>query len=275
MRDDIIVLPCIDNVAGLEVLRYLLGRKNVCVPAVIVHPEENALCREEIAGLCSDRGIEIIDIIEACAGFEELIRPIAPHFTISIYFDYILDERFIGLATRDSINLHPGYLPYNKGFYYYAWAVLDGTPAGVSIHRMVSDVDAGPIISQSRVRIAKTDTGTDIYRNHVNESIRLFQATWPSLEDRSYHCFPQAHKGTRKKISQTNAAREIDPDRQYTARELIDLLRVFTFGEQGGCTVELDGKRYSVTLRVHPAEELQPIPGTPLNLRTTSSNGRS
>lgn len=275
MQDDIIVLPCIDNVPGLEVLRYLLGRDNVRVPAVIVHPEDNALCREEIAALCSGRDIEIIDIKEARLGFEERIRPLAPHFTVSIYFDYILDERFIGLAIRDSINLHPGYLPYNKGFYYYAWAVLDGTPAGVSIHRMVSEVDAGPIISQRRVHIAKTDTGTDIYRNHVNESIQLFQATWPSLEDQSYHCFPQRHTGTRKKISQTNAARELDPYQHYTARELIDRLRVFTFGEQGGCTIELDGKRYRLTLGVHPIEQHASIPGYTLNLSTTSSNGQS
>ena len=268
----IIVLPCIDNVPGLEVLRYLLGRERVRVPAVIVHPAHNVVCGEEIAALCGEHGVEVIDIQTARAEFDVRIRPLAPDFVVSIYFDYILDARFLQVAKRDSINLHPGYLPYNKGFYYYAWAELDGTPAGVSIHRMVSEVDAGPIISQSRVRVDKADTGVVIYDKHVQESIRLFQATWPSLEDQSYHVFPQRHRGTFKKIAQADAVRELDPEQRYTARELVDLLRVFTFGERGGCTIELDGKRYSVAVSLNEVgEQAVVIPGTREPLRTKTS----
>ncbi|MCY0990742.1 formyltransferase family protein [Nannocystis sp. ILAH1] len=268
----IIVLPCIDNVPGLEALRYLLGREKVRVPAVIVHPAHNVVCGEEIAALCGEHGVEMIDIQTARAEFDARIRPLAPDFVVSIYFDYILDARFLQVARRDSINLHPGYLPYNKGFYYYAWAELDGTPAGVSIHRMVSEVDAGPIISQSRVRVDKADTGVVIYDKHLQESIRLFQATWPSLEDQSYHVFPQRHKGTFKKIAQANAIRELDPEQRYTAREFVDLLRVFTFGERGGCTIELDGKRYSVAVSLNEVgEQTVVIPGTREPLRTKTS----
>lgn len=268
----LIVLPCVDNVPGVEVLRYLLSRDKVRVPAVIVHPVANALCLDQIMALCAAHEIEVIDVKQARADFEARIRPLAPDFIVSIYFDYILDDRFIRLPKRDSINLHPGYLPYNKGFYYYAWAELDGTPAGVSIHRMVSEVDAGPIISQSRVRIGKSDTGVVIYNNHVNESIRLFQATWPSLEDQSYHVFPQRHQGTRRKISQTNEARDLDPHQKYTAREFIDLLRVFTFDENGGCTIEIDGKRYSVAVQLREVDdEAAAISGKTNNLRTTTS----
>ncbi len=266
------VLPCIDNEPGLEVLRYLLMRERVRVPAVIVHPENNALCLEQITALCREHEVEVIDVKQARADFAERIRPLAPDFIVSIYFDYILDERFIKLARRDSINLHPGYLPYNKGFYYYAWAQLDGTPAGVSIHRMVSEVDAGPIISQSRVRIDESDTGSDIYKNHINESIRLFQATWPALEDESYRVFPQRHQGTRKKISQTNTARELDADDKYTAKQFIDLLRVFTFDGHGGCTIELDGKRYSVAIQLREVgDEAVAIPGKTNGRRTKTS----
>ncbi len=175
-----------------------------------------------------------------------LIAPRAPDFIVSIYFDYILDDRFIELPGKDSINLHPGYLPYNKGFYYYAWAVLDGTPAGVSIHRIVSAVDAGPIISQKRVLIDGTDTGDVIYDKHMDASVELFRTTWPSIESGTYQLFRQRHKGTRKKITETNEAMEIDPNATYVARELIDLLRVFCFRGSGGCVMKIDGKKYSI-----------------------------
>ncbi|MGZ7173633.1 formyltransferase family protein [Burkholderia gladioli] len=240
------VLLCIDNIAGLESLRYLAQRPSVEVVAVIVHPEANAVQLDEILALCERQAIPAINVLDARARFNELIVPLAPDFIVSIYFDYILDDRFLALAAKDSINLHPGYLPYNKGFYYYAWAVLDGTPAGVSIHRIETAVDAGPIISQMRVRVEGTDTGDIIYDKHMDASIELFRTTWPSIETGTYRLFRQRHGGTRKKITETTAAMEINPDATYVARELIDLLRTFSFRGEGGCLMQIDGKKYSI-----------------------------
>lgn len=240
------VLVCIDNVAGLESLRFLAERPSVEVVAAIVHPESNAEQLDEIRALCAQHAIPVIGVLDARAHFDELILPLAPDFIVSIYFDYILDDRFIELAAKDSINLHPGYLPYNKGFYYYAWAVLDGTPAGVSIHRIETAVDAGPIISQMRVLVDGTDTGDVIYDKHMSASIELFRTTWPSIESGTYRLFRQRHAGTRKKITETNAAMQIDPNATYVARDLIDLLRSFSFRGAGGCVMQIGDKKYSI-----------------------------
>lgn len=240
------VLLCIDNAAGLEVLQYLVSRPQVDVVAAIVHPRNNATQLDEIEALCARGGIPVIEIAQARSRFDELIAPLAPDFLVSIYFDYILDDRFLKLPAKDAINLHPGYLPYNKGFYYYAWAVLDGTPAGVSIHRIAAEVDAGPIISQKVVLIEGTDTGDIIYDKHVAASVELFQLTWPCLEAGSYKVFRQLHGGTRKKISETNQALEIDPYATYVARDLINMLRVFSFAGSGGCMMQIDGKKYNI-----------------------------
>jgi methionyl-tRNA formyltransferase len=240
------VLLCIDNAAGFKVLQYLAYRPQVDVVAAIVHPRHNATQLDEIEALCALRGIPVIEIADARSRFDELIAPLEPDFLVSIYFDYILDDRFIKLPGKDAINLHPGYLPYNKGFYYYAWAVLDGTPAGVSIHRIASEVDAGPVISQKLVLIDGTDTGDIIYDKHVAASVELFELTWPCLEAGSYKVFRQLHRGTRKKISETNQALEIDPYATYVARDLINMLRVFSFSGSGGCTMQIDGKKYRI-----------------------------
>lgn len=243
------VLLCIDNEAGYATLVYLLSRSSVEVVAAIVHPEHNAMLLDKISALCASENIKVFDIKTARECFDTLIAPLVPDYIVSIYFDYILDDRFIRLPTQTSINLHPGYLPYNKGFYYYAWAVLDGTPAGVSIHQIVSEVDAGPIISQQRVLVDPTDTGDVIYQKHMNASIELFQATWPSVETNTYKVYPQSHRGTRKKITETNSAMEIDPYATYRARDLIDTLRVFCFPGHGGCVMDIDGKKYSIGIQ--------------------------
>ena len=44
------------------------------------------------------------------------------------------------------LNLHTGYLPWNKGAYPNVWPILDGSPAGVTLHRVDAGIDTGPIL---------------------------------------------------------------------------------------------------------------------------------
>lgn len=244
------VLACVDNRVGFEILRHLVGLPGVAVVGAIVHPRATALYHDEIAALCEGRGIPRFDFNEARGRFEEKIAPLAPDFLVSLYFDYVLDPRFLDLPTRDAVNLHPGYLPFNRGFYYYVWAVLDGTPAGVSLHRMRPEVDRGDLIGQARVAIDPADTGEIIYRKHEDASIELFASTWPAVADGRHRLFPQLHGGTRHGIKETRALAEIDPFESFRAIDLIDRVRLLTDADGSRCTVRLDGKTYRLSLRL-------------------------
>ena len=46
----------------------------------------------------------------------------------------------------------------------------------------------------------------------------------------------------------------LDPEEQTTVRDLLLRLRICSFRDHSGCTIELDGQRYRVYL------ELQPLP---------------
>lgn len=249
------VLLFADNIAGYEVLNYLLERESVDPVGVIVHPEATASNVAEIREACDRNNIPAWDVFAAREDFQSLILPLQPDYIVSVYFDYILDDRFIQLPKIDAVNLHPGYLPFNKGFYYYAWAVIDGTPPGVSIHRIISEVDAGPIISQMRVHVGVADSGPAIYAKHIESSLELFKATWPSIEDQSYKLYPQMHGGTYRKKADSNRKVKIDPYQKYQLRELIDLVRAFSSASNGGCTIELDGKVYSIDIRLTESGE--------------------
>ncbi len=257
------VLLCVDNRVGYEVLRHLADQPTADVVGVIVHPEPTALFGRQIRAFCQEKGLTCWDIHAARARFSEIIAPLEPHYLVSVYFDYLLDDRFLDLPSIEPVNLHPGYLPYNKGFYYYVWAVLDGTPAGVSIHRMEADADAGDLISQARVLVAPDDTGEVIYRKHEEEAIRLFRGTWPALAEQSHKHIRQLHGGTRKKIKETVALTRIDPHEQVAVIDLINRLRVLTFPDRVGCTIELDGKTYALSLKLRrlDADQAIGVPG--------------
>ncbi|MBI1215241.1 MAG: hypothetical protein GC185_05400 [Alphaproteobacteria bacterium] len=52
------------------------------------------------------------------------------------------------LEKAQLINHHAGLLPANRGIYPYFWAVLNGSPQGVSLHLVNEKIDAGPLLYQ-------------------------------------------------------------------------------------------------------------------------------
>ncbi|WP_394849177.1 hypothetical protein LZC95_17230 [Pendulispora brunnea] len=273
------VVACVDNRVGYEALRILLSNEGTELCAVIVHPEKTISWGTEIRALCEKHDVPVFDVEEARLEFDELVGHLEPDFLLSIYYDYILDDRFLSLPKIDAINLHPGYLPYNKGFYYYVWSVLDGTPAGVSLHRMVAEVDKGDVIAQARVLVTPEDTGETLYRKHEDEAIRLFRSTWPAIVHEEYKLYPQAHPGTHHKLREMRALLNLDPHATTTARELIDTLRVCTFPGRAGCTIALDGRTYQINLSLREVRDTaaslpgkRPAKSSDAAERSTSTN---
>lgn len=58
----------------------------------------------------------------------------------------------------DIINVHPAYLPYNRGLDALKWAVFNGTPLGVTAHYINEDIDSGKLIRQEFVNICYEDS---------------------------------------------------------------------------------------------------------------------
>jgi len=248
------VLVCADNRVGAELLQFLCETPRTQVVGVIVHPERTARSLALIAATAERHGVPVFEIRSARRDFDAIAR-LSPDYLVSLYFDYILDDRFLSLPSQLALNLHPGYLPYNKGFYYYVWAQLDGTPAGVSIHRMVADVDAGEIISQARVRISPADTGAVIYAKHEDASIRLFRATWPAIVGNRYKLYDQSHPGTRHRVAETEEIAHVDPFERVRVIDFLDRVRVLTGSQGPQCTIELGGTRYRLAISLTPADE--------------------
>jgi methionyl-tRNA formyltransferase len=244
------ILMCLDNRVGYECLRHLLADPHTEVCGVVVHPRATALFGEEILSACQAAGVPSFEFPQARDHFQEIIAPLAPDYVACFYFDYVLDERFLSLPKLDTINVHPGYLPYNKGFFYYVWSVLDGTPAGVSVHRMNSAADAGDLYAQALIEVTPEDTGDTLYRKHEDAAIALFRATWPSITLGTYRSHAQRHPGTRHKLGEMRDLMRLDPEERMRTRELLDRLRVCTVPGKSGCTIDLEGGTYQVELRL-------------------------
>ena len=60
-------------------------------------------------------------------------------------FDQIIGSRALGVPTHGWMNIHPSALPARRGPEPVYWTIADGDPvAGITLHRAVPKVDAGP-----------------------------------------------------------------------------------------------------------------------------------
>lgn len=227
------------------------------IAGLVLHPPERRRYGSEIletAGLPASRILEAPELHRAQT--LETIRGWAPELGVSLLFGYVLRRPVLDLLPGGAINLHPSYLPFNRGAHPNVWSIVEGTPAGVSLHHVSEHMDGGDLIAQRRVPAEPVDTGETLYRRLEREAVALFRDWWPRIAAGEAPRTPQhAGEGTFHRVRDLERLDRIDLDRTYTARELIDLLRARTFPPYDGAWFESGGRKVLLRLQLEYASE--------------------
>lgn len=253
-----------NNRVGRDVLAWLVASGEEVV-GLVVHPPARARCRDEIvqaAGVGADRVFEA-DTLDK-PGTLDALRRLAPDIGLCVYFGYILRAPLLTLPRHGCLNLHPALLPHNRGAYPNVWSIVDGTPAGVTLHRVDEGIDTGDIVAQRPVPVHAVDTGETLHRRLEDAGIALFKETWPMVRD---HRVPVARQpagaGSFHRVRDVEAIDRIDLDRTYVARDLLNLLRARTFPPYPGAYFVDGGRRVYVSVSLRYGEPAAPAPATP------------
>ena len=118
-------------------------------------------------------------------------RSIYEQHKLTRAFDLIICDRASFLLKSDEIdsvnsqcfNIHPSYLPYNRGYFPNFWAHYYGTPSGTTIHNIDPNIDSGKIVSQSRIFFSESETLESSYLMLRKLSVSLFQDTYKILRE--------------------------------------------------------------------------------------------
>ena len=226
-----------NNWVGWQVTRWLREQGEMIV-GLVLHPPSSRTYGEEIIRSAGTNPTCIFD--GSLLRQEETlgkIRSLRADIALSLLFDFILQPRFLELFPAGVINLHPAYLPYNRGQYPNVWSIVERTPAGVTLHYVDSGIDTGDIIAQREVPIEPVDTGESLYRRLEQASVDLFIDTWPLIRAGKARGVPQRGEGTAHCRRDVNRIDEIDLNRSYPARQLIDTIRARTFSSYPGAYV--------------------------------------
>jgi len=114
----------------------------------------------------------------------ELIQKTAPDIAISVNWKTIIPQEILDLFPHGILNAHAGDLPRFKGNAVRNWALVSGEEdIALTIHKMSTGLDAGPVLLKKRCPIQEDTTIGDLYRFVETTVPLLFTEAVDGLEN--------------------------------------------------------------------------------------------
>lgn len=153
------------------------------------------------------------------------------------------------------INVHPGYNPYNRGWYPHVFSIINSLPAGVTIHEMDEKIDHGAIIVQRQVEICSWDTSESVYNKIIETEIDLLEEYLVRIIDGNYKTLKLEHRGNLNTKNDYKKLCEIKLDQQIKAGDFINLLRALSHGDyKNAFFIDKDGHKVWIKIALEKDE---------------------
>ena len=181
----------------------------------------------------------------------EKLKELKLDYIIGIHYPYIIPVEVLNCPKVGFLNLHPAYLPYNKGWHTPSWAILDDTKYGATLHFMVKELDAGDVIHQKKLTISIDDTADSLYRKVLKLEEEVFIEAFPELISLKPKRKKQIQKGTSYNKKDLSKINEINLDEKVKPKDFINKLRALTTNniEESAFFIENDVK-YAVQITI-------------------------
>ena len=236
---------------GVEVSRFLASSLEDSIHALYMVGEDSGFYREtlEAADVVTGNvftGKEIFRDPEHIKWFK------SQNFDaiICVYWPWILSSDFFSNIPI-TINFHPALLPINRGWFPHVHSIIDGSPLGVTLHKLSEKADTGDIWVQKEVIIRETEGAKEIYDRLQIEIIKLFKANWKKIIANQIKCQKQNELSANyHKKSEINALDEFELKENMSFESFIKRLRARSFGKKSFAYYLKDGKKYFVRIQV-------------------------
>ena len=191
-----------------------------------------------------------------------LIQELEPEIVISAGFEHKVPKEVIEVPEKGIVNLHPSYLPYNRGSHAFIWPIADRNVAGVSIHYMTEKIDEGPLIDKKKVDIEPNDTAGSLHDKLMNEQVEQFKEFWPRIKEGIRTEEQDPENGNTHYKKELDEYTELDLNERLKAGEIIDKLRALTYKDQKLAFFEKNGEKYYISVDIVQESEVSSEDGS-------------
>ena len=115
--------------------------------------------------------------------FMEQLRSLGADISVVVAYGRILSRAVLDVPPLGSVNLHASLLPALRGAAPITWAIARGhAVTGVTVMRMVEEMDAGPVLATAECSIGPADTGALLSARLAGMGAALLAETLARLE---------------------------------------------------------------------------------------------
>jgi UDP-4-amino-4-deoxy-L-arabinose formyltransferase/UDP-glucuronic acid dehydrogenase (UDP-4-keto-hexauronic acid decarboxylating) len=202
-------------------------------------------------------------------------------FVISHNWPYIISRQFLDAPKFGILNAHPGDLPRYRGNACLNWAILNfETNVALTIHKMDSGLDTGPILFKSYRSLTNKTNITELYDWLDHQMPIDFNAAVSRLSAQGDSAFKHQNKKVVPLRCYPRTPKDSEIDWSLSALKIQALIRASTHPFKGAYTFDSE----QTLLRIHSAEitqcdfEYLSIPGSILEadsigLKVSTGNG--
>lgn len=168
------------------------------------------------------------------------LKKINPDVILVAAYGLILPSEILAIPCCGCINIHASILPKWRGAAPIQRSIMNGDKTtGISIMKMVEELDHGPIYLQSEIMIKENDTYENVYNNLVNIGKKTLDMYFSG---HLYPSAPQNHKLATyaKKISKSEMKIDFN-DTAYNTHK-----KVCAFSPTPGAYFSLDSLKYKI-----------------------------
>jgi methionyl-tRNA formyltransferase len=195
--------------------------------------------------------LQDLPVIDARRDIDRIIRDYG--LVISIHCRQFFPASLVN-AVR-CVNVHPGFNPSNRGWFPQIFSLINGKPAGVTIHEMDEQLDHGPIIVQEEVQLRRWDTSGSAYRRIMLAERRLLMANFPMIRDGTYETYSPG-EGNLNTKEDFERLKRIDLNETGTFADFLNRLRALTHNEVRNAYFDDDsGQKVFVRVILEPEKQ--------------------
>jgi methionyl-tRNA formyltransferase len=244
---------------GVACLDRLAAHPDVEVSVVVTYPpDHDGWWEGSVRERAEQLGYPLLSLAD-----ERRLLEYDVDYLLSVYYPNILDEELLAHPREAAVNLHQAELPRYRGSNTFTHAIQnargdDHWRYGTTMHLMVEQVDAGPIVDRRFVEIRETDTARSLYERTREASVRLFEETLPRIVADEVHATatPQeAFDGERYFYLKADIEKEIPlgrlaaaADDEATALAVYDTVRSLDFPPFEPAYTTVAGERVHLTV---------------------------
>ena len=167
------------------------------VMAVVTKPDKPAgrgkkLQMSPVKTLALEKKLPVFQFKNINEDGVEILKKIKPDVLVLVAFGQILKQEILDIALP--INLHPSLLPKYRGPSPVQSAILNGeTETGISIIKMVNDVDSGDVLMQKRITILPDDNSQTLFKKLAELGGKMLVECLDLIEQNKSVFTPQNH----------------------------------------------------------------------------------